>query len=403
MGKLGVSDLIPSPVTFDEEQMIITILSFSVIALAQADERELCFDATAPVRITKYTRSELKLKLMSATTMLNEEVVDEPELAKLGSTLTAAYSAVIADEFPAISDGLPDSFLRTYEHLLLTAEARGAESLREKGALEGRTVHLDRDERVRAWTIKLAGEDNLPEEFLESIVADRDFTWLLPADPSPRKSKTWWVANEDLLAALSPEGLSPYVYGDRSWDFKSWPTVHVAIVPPLPRRAQFWTKKPEGRALAQYKGHKTLGGKKVAIVTVVFDLTGIRKPSEILDDVLSGMRPSNRSRAEASLARTLLHTDYGGEGIEWTLSGTAELLWGIDEGHFLSFEVEADVHVRYDLTWCYAWDEPRWFDVAPRWSPDSVKGERHEEWEGTLRMQVGVEPLDENEDVLEDR
>lgn len=370
--------------------MHISIAAILVPALIQSDEHGLRFHPSEPARITKFVQSALDLELVSATTTQNgEDALYDSDFHRTGTTVKVRQTAVIADEFTQIADGFPHSFRRTFYRLELAAETLGLEPYRVEGALQGRTVGFDWGEKSKSWETKLIGEDDMPQEQLERLSADKDFLWLLPAEPSPPKGKRWEVASEDLLAALSPDGYPSFGYGDRKSSTGSWPSLHVAIVPPLPRSTRFWTQATDGRVIAEYKGRRTEDGDEVAVVAVTLDLRGARKPQELMRLVLSSMQRSDPEHAEV-LPGYIEMLNYGGEGITWTLKGTAELLWSFEDGHFRSFELQADVHVRYDLTWRYDWEVPESSGLAGARRGDEITGARQEEWEGSLTMLSGL-------------
>lgn len=375
--------------------MHISIATILVAALAQSDERELRFHPAEPARISKFVRSGLKLELVAATTTQDGQPVVDAGLAEPGTTLTVEQTAVVVDEFTLVADGFPYSFRRKYDHLVLTAGVLGSDPYRVEGVLQGRTVRFEWAEEEKAWDTRLVGENRLPQELLEDLSVDRDFLWLLPAEFSPPKGKTWLVANEDLLAALAPDGYSSFGDGDQRPSTESWLGGSLPIVPPLPRSTRFWTEAAEGRVLAEYKGRRDHNGDEVAVVTVTFDLRGSRDPLELANETIAMARSSD-PREQEILELWFEMLNYGGEGIKWTLKGTGELLWGIKDGHFRSFDLEGDVALRYHLTWRYVWDVPECTEVAHARREDEVTGERREDWEGILRMQAGVGALTEH-------
>lgn len=234
---------------------------------------------------------------------------------------------------------------RTYERLRLRHEGRAMDGSSWRSSVASALEGMQRDDEAK----------------------DDSFSWILPGDDVPEPGATWKLHADDLVHALWLHDLGSIGYTGHGAD-DPWPMIHVAPWPGLPADALRWPSSIEGAVTGELTELRADEAGPVAVVALRFEVVATNAPEAWIARAFAGDEDA-RSLAEAF--------QYGGDGLEWTLSGEAEVQWSVTSRRVLAIDLGADVEVRCRLIWTYGWDTPQ---------VEQLRGERSEAWTGRLEL-----------------
>ncbi|MEM7309826.1 MAG: hypothetical protein AAF682_24330 [Planctomycetota bacterium] len=273
---------------------------------------------------------ELSIK-MGQTTL--DDYFDDVDL-----TLSTDLAVDVTDTFRRVADGRPVELIRRFDGIesrtkldYVANTVSGEVELELASDLDGRRVRFLEDAEDEDDRIELLDADETDGDLVvQGLVEDMDLRALLP-DNDVERGDSWKVDPSELGTLLLPGGslhLRPVDDEDDTLElFQS-----LAGIPP----AELAESELEGWITCTYMGTRERDGIELARIEIDFDVDG-RVDLEplllrVLDDLWSG---SNYALSDAALSIDL--------------TGTGELDWNVEAGHFQAFEARLDTWASFEL------------------------------------------------------
>jgi len=258
---------------------------------------------------------EHHLKAESVAVRIYDAAIDEfvDVTPTIGMTIDVSGRIEVTDEYLAIAEGRPDRLRRTFDRI----DAREDQEARyatgagrpdnrqnhrkiQASELEGRSIVFTSGSGPGAYAAAFAGEGGGDEALLDGLNEDMDFRFLLPTGRVAVGDE--WIVDPKLCGAIVAPG------GDLKLKEKG------AVSDPGWSIGREIRKDLEGKAKAVWKGVREEDGRGVAVVGVDLDL-----------------KSAGESRAKDPKAGTIRFR------MDLALAG--DLLWDLEAGRFVAFEV----------------------------------------------------------------
>lgn len=276
-----------------------------------------------------------------AMTIDGEEVEQDVPPVEGRMTRSSVLVDVVRDTLPSPAGQRPAVLVRAFEELAGASELSfGQGSARERyetsreSALEGARVVFTWDEEDEAYAAEWDEDAPGPDGLLEGLAPEGDFTRFLP-DHEVEAGDTWDVPAAALSDALRPGGeVALHVEEASAGSLFGAPSSVILASGSISVGEA--AAELEGSLLAEYAGLVEEDGRRVARIEVELEVTGESELGESLRAALERMEERS-SGAELSL--------------ELELEGTAVLLWDVERGRALSFELQGEVLIAGELAW----------------------------------------------------
>ena len=296
----------------------------------------------APGRYTVLTKSfaeDTDLTVGSMEMLVNGGVVPEEELPDISIALRRRVG--LTDEYLGISDGRIEELHRTFDDLAVECTALlEVDGLSEEHTVTGEselvdaTVSFTWSEAEEEHEVAFEEGDTGNEDHLAGLRVETDLRGFLP-EGGVDEGDEWEVDPAVLAQALTAGGdpwLLPSDFGDERYVYMDLYAMAAAAITSLGDATDTF----DGTVTATFKGVEERDGATLGIVGLEVEVTA---DAERLERLVVA--------AEAAG----LDMDFDGLSYRWTLEGIGELAWNLEDGHFQTFELSADVDLEVDLVW----------------------------------------------------
>lgn len=300
----------------------LLLLSSALAAAPQGGETEIRFAAEDGSRLLKTItwKHELNLDEMGSTRSGSDLMREN-----VGGWLSGSMTKVYVDEYLSVADGRPQLLRR----LIRNMTGHGKVNISgARGRVEERTVFTSPMKGLSlllTWVEQEGEYGRMYEELdgdellLKELSGDIDLLGLLPSGPVA-EGATWEVAASSMRDVLAPGGNLGAIPSDEGFFPRM---MEVGIGGDL---ADVLGQRVTGTVLATYTGERIIDDRSLARIELAIDLKSKRDRT--------GAYRAGMQREERQESATLRHVS-----LDYTLVGTAELLWDLEGGHFDSFEV----------------------------------------------------------------
>jgi len=278
---------------------------------------------------------------------------DAPEA---GGTLVREVA--VTDRYAEVGDEGVQRLERVFEALSVAGDAEAGDAsgrfdlvVRFESGLEGEEVAFVRDEDGD-YAVEATVVD---EDLLVGLEFDMDFTGLLP-EGEVEEGAEWDLAPDAVRALLCPGGtlrFDPAEFTEGS--FATIPSTMVLATGFLDLADL--VDRVSGDARATYRGASDEEGRRLATVVVELDVDCEADRTELLAHAV-----------ERGIDSDLLEVDE--LSFETNVDGEATLVWDLDAGHFVSFELRAESYVEAYVEW----QEPFGEDALPMTATIELSG-----------------------------
>lgn len=296
---------------------------------------ELGFHPESGTTIAKEFKVELDLAMDDLVFTLDGQ--DMGGMVQMDSEpeINLVLSAEVTDTYNGVSDGRPTDLVREFGEVSVeydSGEDSGSETVDE---LEGTEVRFRWNDEEEEYDVSFVDEDSdQDEEVLQALGEDMDLRALLPPDGDPSEGESWEVATELIPGLLLP-GIDYYGGLDAaasSADIDEQGALFLELL------QDQLTDLPSGFTVTcQYKGTREADGGEAGVIAVELAGSGALDLAEVILEVIS------MQGAEMGIEPDISHAD-----LEIELEGEGELLWSLEGGHVLAFEMSSDVAFYFD-------------------------------------------------------
>jgi len=279
---------------------------------------ELSFSPEEGSSLSKSFELELSLALDDAMILVNGQDMAEAILSQEPG-VDATFMMLVQDTYEEMGDGRPNKLLRTFEEASMeydTGDDSGSEPMDD---LEGVSVRFTWDDEEEGYVVEFADEEqDADEEVLSSLGEDMDLRALLPYD-GVEIGDTWDVL--DVGSVLMP-----------GMDLRN--AMDSGDIPPEAEPFMAWLEGETDNMVesmtmsCEYVGSRDEGGVRVGVVSVLQECTY----SVSLADMIAEMSAAQGVEPDVEYA-----------DVEFELYGEGELLWDLEGGHVVSFDLESDM------------------------------------------------------------
>ncbi len=241
----------------------------------------------------------------------------------------------VIDDYTKMTDGRPSVLVRTFDaigskvDMSMSMEFMGqaqenSTNVEGKSELEGKKVVFTWDAKESAYT-KAFDPTGPEEKLLDGLTEDADFRALLP-NKEVAENDEWSVDTKELSAVFNPCGNLSIVPEEKDGEDPLMGSNGLDSMSELMTAI-------EGEAKARFAGMREVEGQSYAVIAVEFK---VKSQADLTEKVKEQMESSGQE-----LPVTLEKVD-----MEWSSEGKGELLWNVKEGHFVSFEMDAETTLK---------------------------------------------------------
>lgn len=296
----------------------------------------------APGRYTVLTKSfaeDTDLTVTSMEMLVNGGVIPEEELPDI--TIAMRRRLGLTDEYLGIADGRIEELHRTFDELSIECSAElEIDGISEEHTVTGESELLDATVSF-TWNEAEEGHEVAFEEgdtgvagHLEGLDVEADLRGFLP-DGAVGEGDTWEVDPQVLSQLFTPGGdpwILPTEFGDERYVYMDLYAMVAAAITSLGDA----TDEFGGSVTATFKGVQEREDVTLGIVALEVEVTA---EAERLERLLLAAENAG------------IEVEFDGLSYLWTLEGSGELAWNLQDGHFQSLELALDVDLDVDLVW----------------------------------------------------
>jgi len=272
---------------------------------------------------TRTIEASRVMNLVDMNITFNGEEISDEMLGDISGTSTDTFSLVLSDAIETAADGRATKVLRTYTKLAGSSAMEGGMEGMESmdttltSDLEGETVIFTFDGEAEEYTPAFPEGSTADTDLLEDLVYDIEFAGLLPTD-SVAPEATWEVELEVFREIIEPGGemhLRPTDMDEEGED----PLADSEVEPTL-----------DGTFTGTFASLEETDGGRIATLTYEFDITSHLELTDGLDPMTNETPMGEMTITPLSIV------------VDRSAKGTAKLVWNLDRGCLVSFELEAD-------------------------------------------------------------
>lgn len=276
---------------------------------------------------------ETRTRTMSATRTM--ELVDmkvtfngqEIPMGDMSGTSTDAYEAVVVDTIETAEEGRATKLTRRYEKVGGGSTMEGGPMVGEDGVVEttlaselvGESVIFTLDGETDEYTPTFPEGSSADVELLEDLVCDLEFAGLLPKD-AVAVDATWDVELDVFIEVIEPGGQMHLEPTDGGGADEPDPLADNEVEPTL-----------DGSFKGKLVSIDASESGRVATIELEFDI-------ESHLDVTDGLEPMTQETPMGEITFIPLSIV-----VDRTAKGKGTLLWNVDRGCLVSFEMTANV------------------------------------------------------------
>jgi hypothetical protein len=264
------------------------------------------------------------MELVDMTLLFNGEDVSEM-MGEVSGTSTDTYSAVVVDTIDTAEDGRATKLTRLYEKVEGSSQMEGgpmgAEGSETSLASElvGESVIFTFDGESDEYTPAFPEGSTADVELLEDLVCDLEFAGLLPTEAVAVEA-VWDIELEVFRDVVEPGGEMHLEPADADENQMEDPLADNEVEPTL-----------DGTFKGKLVSIDASEGGKLATIELEFDI-------ESHLDVSEGLEPMTQESEMGEI--TFLPISIV---VDRTAKGKGTLVWNVDRGCLVSFELNADV------------------------------------------------------------
>lgn len=241
----------------------------------------------------------------------------------------------VVDDYTKMADGRPAKLVRAFDavaskvDMSMSMEFMGQSqenntNVKGKSELEGKKVVWTWDKEKGEYA-KAFDPEGPSADLLDGLTEDADFRALLPGK-EVAEGDEWTIEPKDLSGVFNPCG-DLAIEAER--DGEEDPMMGGGGLDSLSELMGAL----EGEAKAKFAGMREVGGVQLAVVAVEFK---VKSKADLTDKVKEQMDKSGQQ-----MPVTVEKVD-----MEWASEGKGELLWHPKDGHFVSFEMNAETTLK---------------------------------------------------------
>ncbi|MFT5049934.1 MAG: hypothetical protein ACI8QZ_001327 [Chlamydiales bacterium] len=287
----------------------IACLLAPLALLPVQSELQLAVEEGATLTKTFVGVQELDLESMSMS--VGDQEVPAEHFEEMEFSIEETRTVVLVDEYLELGEGRPTKLRRTYDELSVESVEssdgpRGSDgqSSKDESALEGTSVLFTWDADEEEYSVEFDDEEG-DGDLLEALVADADLLMFLP-DGEVEEGDSWDVDAILINALLAPGGLMSFM--DEDGD-----SIDTELALEIDENV-------EGEITATFEGLRDVDGRELAVISLEIDVT---------------TEGDEETENEAGVTEA--------SSVELAMELEGELLWDIDAGHIVGYDISGDV------------------------------------------------------------
>jgi hypothetical protein len=296
------------------------------------------FNVTEGATRQKTFTSVAELTLDEMGMLLNGQ--ESPMMPAIEMSMTTSFDVTVTDEYTAMGDGRVKKLARTFDSINSSTDL--AMEIDIMGQVQNQDMSMPSSSELEGMEILFTlGEDgeytpSFPEEegdekLLAGLSEDMDLLGFLPPG-EVEEGDEWAIDPITLSTALAPGGDLKLLPEDMdSADM-------MGMNQEMGDLSDWFSDDIEGEVKGTFKGtRETEDGVKVAVISIMIDITNAVDLTEMMQEGLSEM-PSEAGEMEV-----------GSMDMALAIEGEGTLLWDLSAGCAHSFEMTGDFSMQMDI------------------------------------------------------
>lgn len=236
--------------------------------------------------------------------------------------MQASVTALLSDEYVSVEDGRPLELLRRFDEVSMEYDTNGEQGSENAEDIEGVAVVFKWNDDTEGYDVDFAEDsESADESVLEGLMEDMDFRGLLPAGDA-EQGDSWDVESDTIVGLMFPGMQLSHIL---SMAQDSGDGIPEGILEQL-------EDLHEGLEMTcEYTGVRDVDGVSAGVIQITMEGSSALDLSAVLGDAMELPEGADSNIEEATL------------GV--SLEGEGELLWNVEAGHMLSFELESELEL----------------------------------------------------------
>ena len=325
------------------KKLLVTTALFAPALLAFAlPASKVRFAAADGTKLTKTIESKSDFSLDSMSMKMNGQ---EPPggVPEMEMTISSTQKVSLTDEYVKSRDGAPTKLRRTFDDIasdmsmsmkmeMMGKNGDNNHATKAQSELKGKTVVFTWDADAKEYKVALDPKED-GSDLVKGLKEDIDFRALLPKG-YVKEGEEWDVDVKELAGVLAPGGdlhLKP-----EEKESKGGPM--GGDMAGMGGLSDWLGDVLEGDAKAKLTGLSDKGGKKLATIKLNIKVHGSKDMTEIVKGAMS--------KAEMPQGAKM---DFDHMDIEFKIEGEGQLVWDLESGHAVSFELSGPASATMDM------------------------------------------------------
>ncbi len=320
---------------------LVSLVLAPVLAAGLAPGDKVAFDPGRYTVLSKSFAEDTTVALEVYEILMDGSVISQEDIP--GVSLAASHRVSMTDEYLELADGRPTKLQRTFDEIGSTVTATiddgaGIEEHEATGSSElaEAVVAFTWDPEEESFDVAFEEGDTGDEAHLAGLVEEADFRGFLPGE-EVAEGDTWDVKADALSHAVRPGG-DLWVLPD---DLGGGPFVNIQVQEMLAASITSLAQASgefDGEIKATYRGSEERDGVQVGVIGLQIEVSSEIDRGERLD-------------LAAENVGAELDIEFQSLSYMWAVEGDAELAWDLENGHFRTFSLEADVTMTVEMEW----------------------------------------------------